>query len=842
MYTATGETRQSPVVRALQSGRMASTAVPTASPTPSSRHRRVRTRPRSTTKATGSAKSAALNGRVMAHQPTAKATRAIQARPPSFHQRSNAYQATSSIAPVVVSEKKLAPKYSDCPCSSSMPVPRAIAPLVSRRAMAKASAPRSTESAATTSAGVPNNSPSARSSECPGGYFDATTGSFRTCGCAKNSGIGGAGAVHRPLANSLAWSTYASSSWSSPRGCTCPHVHQTIAPKTRPKTTGAARDSRARCTTPSRDEIRPRSKRATSAARRTTTRNRISLGRRLRLFLVVDHVEVDVPEVRVVGASLDDVVHRHHGGEHTVVLVVVPVHAVPPHEEQVRNAERPVLHDVEPLVGAEVRRVRLRHAQHTAVEHVLALDEADALELLGAELDQVGVGHVPELLALVHEVLEADPHRIPAIGHHVRAPVVEHLDAADLYAAVLHVDPVVLHRRGWLGAFHLHVKLLEQQPDGEEVAVHESVGDLAHLGGRRRCGLLHELLHRHRREEVVAGDARALPSRYLLDFDLGDPVAFGGDADDGVPIADLPACLRDLARDDLPHLSRAELGVEEAGDEAGLALLLRLLEVARQEILHGVHDGLLEREALHALRAPVGADLVAPHPPHLLRVVAEEGLVEALAEPVDEERVEEGFVLLRRELRLHVAEADERGVEKSQPPRHGQRDPDGIREEVALVIDARQPRAVQQHLVVGLRIGGDAPFLAHLHAGRDRGPALAIGLAPRLLEQLGSEAAHHRLGDVIDVVAHLRGVRGGLSLARHHREPPVHHALVLREEPVPADVDAVALVVVGLRDAADRVRPLEDHGVDVGAREKLECGRETGRPRAGDHRDLSLCH
>src|SRR5688572_19991080 len=386
---------------------MASTAVPTASPTPSSRHRRVRSIPRRTTNPTGSANSTALNGRVIAHQPTAKATSAIQPRPPSVCQRSSAYQATSSIAPVVVSEKKLAPKYSDCPCSRSIPVPRATAPLVSRRAMANVSAPRTTERAATTSAGIPNSCPRASTSEWPGGYFDATTGSFSTCGCAKNSGIGGAGAVQRPLANSLACSTYASSSCRRPYGCTCPHVHHTIAPNTRPKASGATRDSSARCTPPSRDEIRPRSKRATSAASSTTTRKRIALRRRLRLLLVVDHVEIHVPQVGVVRTSLGDVVHRHHRGEHAVVLVVVPVHAVPPDEEQVGNAKRPVAHHVEPVIGAEVGGIRLGHAQHAAVQHVFSLDEPDALELLRAQLDQVGVLHVPELLALVHEVLEA---------------------------------------------------------------------------------------------------------------------------------------------------------------------------------------------------------------------------------------------------------------------------------------------------------------------------------------------------------------------------------------------------------------------------------------------------
>ena len=218
-------------------------------------------------------------------------------------------------------------------------MPSAMAPLVSRRAIAKASAPRRAASAATMSAGIPNSEPKASSSEWPGGYFDATTGSFRTCGWAKNSGMGGAGAVHRPLANSFACSTYASSSCRRPYGCTCPHVHHTIAPNTSPNASGAPRDSSARCTPPRRDERRPPSNRAASTASRTTTRKRIALRRRLRLLLVVDHVEVHVPQIRMVRASLGDVVHRHHRGEHAVVLVVVPVHAVPPDQEQVRDAE-----------------------------------------------------------------------------------------------------------------------------------------------------------------------------------------------------------------------------------------------------------------------------------------------------------------------------------------------------------------------------------------------------------------------------------------------------------------------------------------------------------------------
>src|SRR3712207_505928 len=95
-----------------------------------------------------------------------------------------------------------------------------------------------------------------------------------------------------------------------------------------------------------------------------------------------------------------------------------------------------------------------------------------------------------------------------------------------------------------------------------------------------------------------------------------------------------------MPRDGFPHLPGTVLRVEEARDQARLALLLRLFELAAQEIAQRVRDRALERESLHPLRSPVGPNLSALHPPHLLRVVAEEGLVEPLAEAVDEEGVE----------------------------------------------------------------------------------------------------------------------------------------------------------------------------------------------------------
>ena len=91
---------------------------------------------------------------------------------------------------------------------------------------------------------------------------------------------------------------------------------------------------------------------------------------------------------------------------------------------------------------------------------------------------------------------------------------------------------------------------------------------------------------------------------------------------------------------------------------------------------------------------------------------------------------------------------------------------------------------------------------------------------------------------VIALLPALRGrvVRGRRALPRQDPEPPVHDTLALREEPVAADVDPVALVREGLGDAAGRRSRLDHHGHDVGAREQFPRRREAGWPGTGDHR------
>jgi hypothetical protein len=108
---------------------------------------------------------------------------------------------------------------------------------------------------------------------------------------------------------------------------------------------------------------------------------------------------------------------------------------------------------------------------------------------------------------------------------------------------------------------------------------------------------------------------------------------------------------------------------------------------------------------------------------------------------------------------------------------------------------------------------------------------------PQAPWQLGRQVAQHHLGRKLDVVPERHVVGGGGALARQHGEPEVLHALALGEEAVAADVDAVAVVHVGLRDAAGGAGRLDDHGLDIGTRQELPGRGQARRSSARDDGD-----
>ena len=179
-------------------------------------------------------------------------------------------------------------------------------------------------------------------------------------------------------------------------------------------------------------------------------------------------------------------------------------------------------------------------------------------------------------------------------------------------------------------------------------------------------------------------------------------------------------------------------------------------------LLQEVRDGLANGEALDALCAPLGADLVAGHAPDLLGVGLEERQIELASEAVDEKLLQVLHLANGKHQGAQVAEADAHGAGRAEVAQRRLAELDGIVEELAQEVDARLAGAHQHDVVFLLRLSG------------------------RLLRQL--------------------------------LEPPVHHAVAFGKEAVSADVHAVALVAHGARDAAHVVKALDDD------RDECRCG------------------
>ena len=218
------------------------------------------------------------------------------------------------------------------------------------------------------------------------------------------------------------------------------------------------------------------------------------------------------------------------------------------------------------LIDVVVDRVRLGHPDDAAVDDLGGGDEADGVDLAGPERDQVGVGHRPEVVPLEAEVFEAEA-ALGRVGDEVGGPVLEVLDPAEPDVRLVDVDPGV---REGLGA-------VDDQDDGQEVAVLQRLGRLDDLGRRGRVHRADQVADRQRREEVLADVAGQPPLRVAGD-ERRDGRAVVLDPDDAAVVVDGPPPLADLVAGGLPHLAGAEPGVLEAVDQGldDLALPVRL--------------------------------------------------------------------------------------------------------------------------------------------------------------------------------------------------------------------------------------------------------------------------
>src|SRR5215831_16367235 len=167
----------------------------------------------------------------------------------------------------------------------------------------------------------------------------------------------------------------------------------------------------------------------------------LALRDRVAALFVVLLVSVNAPYIVLL--SEDKVADGQHPGEHSMVLIIIPVQPIAPDRLEVFQAiGKPPHYSQVFTVARVVYGVGLRHAEDAAILYMSIARQADAVDLTLAELDQIGIRHGPECIPLSAEVLQ--PHAaLGQIRHHVGAPVLEVLDPADLHHGIMNVDPRV---------------------------------------------------------------------------------------------------------------------------------------------------------------------------------------------------------------------------------------------------------------------------------------------------------------------------------------------------------------------------------------------------------------
>ena len=279
----------------------------------------------------------------------------------------------------------------------------------------------------------------------------------------------------------------------------------------------------------------------------------------------------------------------------------------------------------------------------------------------------------------------------------------------------------------------------QQQADGDEVPVLESLGYLDHA---RRRGVAQggdQLADRHGGDDVVRRQALALARAGILDRHRAHPTTVWprvhrprSPAIRAIRCCLLPARRRrppavqlqphrplpeaNLAaegdhprRHRLPHLPWPEFGVEKALDQAGIDQTRPAAQAqGRKRRLQGMEQGAGHAQPLDALRPPLGADPGAGHAPHLFGVVLEEGLVQLPPKAVEQKVLQRHLRPARKGPRPGVAAQHPPDPKRAQLEGGIQVGLDRIGEEATFKIDARQAVAYQQHLVGGVRAKGCA--------------------------------------------------------------------------------------------------------------------------------------
>src|SRR5207249_12160429 len=94
-----------------------------------------------------------------------------------------------------------------------------------------------------------------------------------------------------------------------------------------------------------------------------------------------------------------------------------------------------------PRVIVVVNRIRFLLTNDAAIDKVPFPGKSDLNQLALGEFDQIGIARIPEAVVFEAEIFETVTDLV-GIGHHLRRPRAEVLDATDFDAWIVNVDPI----------------------------------------------------------------------------------------------------------------------------------------------------------------------------------------------------------------------------------------------------------------------------------------------------------------------------------------------------------------------------------------------------------------
>ncbi len=197
-------------------------------------------------------------------------------------------------------------------------------------------------------------------------------------------------------------------------------------------------------------------------------------------FFVVLVVDIDRPDSGFIAIAAQDVFHRQFGRQHRMILIVIAVHTITPHQIQIAQLIDLLAQRIEFVVAAKISRIGFFSTLTTVPSSTSAFfNQAYLDQFILSKGKELRAWHLPQRVAFRTEIFQTQPDRIGFISHQIRAPVIKDLQSAQFDVALLNINPVIRQQIvGGAGqAMFAMAQFAHQHAHGNEIAILQASGN-----------------------------------------------------------------------------------------------------------------------------------------------------------------------------------------------------------------------------------------------------------------------------------------------------------------------------------------------------------------------------